>query len=451
MAKELKNQALIDWQRDVVQTEFLPSEPFLTELNWPWGCEYFQLMRKDSAPSRDQFLTLRSDCKTSLTPLGWRERLCGARAEIELGHLDQGLAEYASLQGDFAKCKKANPDDYHQWQPRASLSYANALIVAGRMDAAYKLFFRNFTSMAAQIDWAWAIATWPSDKPRPKHFRIVSSSRMAVSHAERARKALSRTPTRCFLSLAAAHASHGNFELARRYLDEAATNRDYSQLIGEISEALSEKRPFQLRARPEDLTNGSESRQHGVVEQRFDREKQIELAKESLAPLRDDPHAVAAVLQGCNLSSTTISAIQQAVQIGPNESADSILSRRVQSLLEQHDWSLRRLGRETDLALGTIQNIVNQSSSPTIDTVCRVAKVFGMSPRRLLFPDLFPNDQPVDEAEALSQLAARLNEILPPAVRHQYEGILKAERAPRLRTLEKLATLAGQSLSSLLP
>ena len=68
-----------------------------------------------------------------------------------------------------------------------------------------------------------------------------------------------------------------------------------------------------------------------------------------------------------------------------------ILSSNLRALIDLHEWSERALAEKSKVAQKTINKILNQESSPTVETTEKLAKAFGLNGWQLMVPNL-PTD-----------------------------------------------------------
>lgn len=52
---------------------------------------------------------------------------------------------------------------------------------------------------------------------------------------------------------------------------------------------------------------------------------------------------------------------------------------RIKQLMEQRDWSVYRLCKESGLAQSTLSHVFHKDSEPTISTLDTICKAFGMT------------------------------------------------------------------------
>lgn len=55
------------------------------------------------------------------------------------------------------------------------------------------------------------------------------------------------------------------------------------------------------------------------------------------------------------------------------------MSKRIEQLMKQRNWSVYRLGKESGLAQSTLSHIFRKDSEPTISTLEAICKAFGIS------------------------------------------------------------------------
>lgn len=64
------------------------------------------------------------------------------------------------------------------------------------------------------------------------------------------------------------------------------------------------------------------------------------------------------------------------------------LARNVRTLMRANQMSERDLASKAKVAQKTVNNILNQTKSPTLETVDKIARVFGLNLWHLIMPDL---------------------------------------------------------------
>lgn len=92
--------------------------------------------------------------------------------------------------------------------------------------------------------------------------------------------------------------------------------------------------------------------------------------------------------------------------------------KRIDELLDINSWTLYRLAQESDLAFSSINNIYNRKTMPTITTLSKICKGFGISLSEFFsFEDNPLRDYKYDEDEQrilgkYKSLSRRKKEIL---------------------------------------
>lgn len=64
------------------------------------------------------------------------------------------------------------------------------------------------------------------------------------------------------------------------------------------------------------------------------------------------------------------------------------LAKNLRWLLDKHGWSERSLAKRSKVAQKTVNNILNEVSSPTLDKLEAIAAAFGLTSWQLIMPSL---------------------------------------------------------------
>lgn len=68
-----------------------------------------------------------------------------------------------------------------------------------------------------------------------------------------------------------------------------------------------------------------------------------------------------------------------------------IISSNLRALIDLHQWSERVLAEKSKVAQKTVNKILNQESSPSAETIEKLAKAFGLNGWQLMLPNM-PTD-----------------------------------------------------------
>jgi len=104
-------------------------------------------------------------------------------------------------------------------------------------------------------------------------------------------------------------------------------------------------------------------------------------------------------------------------------SGREVLARNLRALKERYGLSEREIGKRTKVAQKTINNILKCSTSPTIETLDRIARPFGLSGWQLQVPDFISESM---NGERLDDLIEHYAQASPDG----REYINRGERSP---------------------
>lgn len=83
-----------------------------------------------------------------------------------------------------------------------------------------------------------------------------------------------------------------------------------------------------------------------------------------------------------------------------------LLGRRIHELRMQRGWTLQDLAREAKLSLSFMGHIERGTRKPSLETIVRLAQVFGVSIDSLLLPDRVPANRNYAAQELLKAALA---------------------------------------------
>lgn len=75
------------------------------------------------------------------------------------------------------------------------------------------------------------------------------------------------------------------------------------------------------------------------------------------------------------------------------------VTKRIEELMQERDWTIYRLGKETGLSQSTLAHVFRRDSTPTIATLEMICNAFGIS-----LSQFFANNQAFSLTEEQEQL-----------------------------------------------
>ena len=83
-----------------------------------------------------------------------------------------------------------------------------------------------------------------------------------------------------------------------------------------------------------------------------------------------------------------------------------LMGRRIHELRRQRGWTLQDLARQANLSLSFMGHIERGTRKPSLETIVRLAQIFGVSIDSLLLPDPVPANHTYAAQELLKAALA---------------------------------------------
>ena len=83
-----------------------------------------------------------------------------------------------------------------------------------------------------------------------------------------------------------------------------------------------------------------------------------------------------------------------------------LMGRRIHELRRQRGWTLQDLARQANLSLSFMGHIERGTRKPSLETIVRLAQIFGVSIDSLLLPDSIPANHTYAAQELLKAALA---------------------------------------------
>lgn len=83
-----------------------------------------------------------------------------------------------------------------------------------------------------------------------------------------------------------------------------------------------------------------------------------------------------------------------------------LMGRRIHELRRQRGWTLQDLARQANLSLSFMGHIERGTRKPSLETIVRLAQIFGVSIDSLLLPDRIPANHTYAAQELLKAALA---------------------------------------------